>query len=87
MAAFVCGTSLAQDLRQRPRVPRHLRYTQRATVTHVEAGGTPMHQPLQLARDLFRVVFEGRTDGATGERDATDQDARGDQVADQRLVR
>jgi hypothetical protein len=34
MVTFACGTPVARGLRQRPRVPHHIRYPQGAAVTH-----------------------------------------------------
>jgi hypothetical protein len=56
-------------------MPHHFGHFQRAAMAHVETFCAALHHAVQFAGDLLRVVFEWRTDGMAGERNAADQNA------------
>jgi hypothetical protein len=68
---------------QRFGVAEHLGSLDRTAMPHVEAFGTAVDEPLELAGHGLRVVLERRADRVAVEGDAADQDAGGNQVADQ----
>ena len=87
MIALVRRAWSLRYFRQKPRVPHDFGRLQGTAVAHVEAFGPTFDHALQLAGYGLRVIFERRTDRVTGEGDASDQDARCDQIADQGVMR
>lgn len=65
---------------------KHLGSLQRPAMTHVEALSTSVDEPLELAGDSLRVVLERWADRTAVESDAANQDAGGNEVADQRIL-
>jgi hypothetical protein len=49
-------------------------------MTHVEAFGASAYKAFQFAGNGLRVIFEWRTHCAAGERNAAEQNTRGNQI-------